>query len=362
MDSQILISKNLSDQVLMLGVYYKHHAPGGMAAVIQYYERYFAVLHYICTWKDGSKLIKLYYFITAYFNCILRFCFNPKIKIVHIHTAADASFWRKSIFIRLAKSFHKKVIVHVHASRFKDFYNENNRKNTIIKNLQRADILIVLSQSWKEWFTNIGISQTKIVVLNNIVDYPQIDDRKKDIDGKVNLLFLGEIGQRKGVFDILQALSIYKSFLKNKVEFRIGGNKKEEELLLYIQNNGLQNFVHFEGWVSGDEKVRLLNWADIFILPSFNEGLPISILEAMNYGCAIISTPVGGILEIVHDGENGIIVQPGNIMMIGDAVKKLVYSPIVVRQMGDKSRIMVRRFLPDAVFQKLNNIYESLLK
>lgn len=346
----------------MLGVYYKHHAPGGMAAVVQYYARYFASLHYISTWKDGTKITKLYYFITAYLKCIINFCFNPEIKIVHIHTAADASFWRKSFFIKLAKFFHKKVIVHVHASRFKDFYNESNTKQQIIDNLNLANVVIVLSQSWKVWFNNIGIPENKIIVLNNIVDYPQNNDQVQPLTiRKMHFLFLGEIGKRKGVFDVLQALTQNKIFYEENIIFKIGGNKMEEELKSYIKDKGLEEFVHFEGWVGGDKKIQLLNWADVFILPSFNEGLPISILEAMSYGCAIISTPVGGILEILHNKENGLIVQPGNIEMIGNAIREMIMFPEKVVEMGEKSKQLVHPFLPDNVFKKLNNIYKSLI-
>lgn len=359
MKIQKLIPQQLSNQVLMLGVYYKHHAPGGMAAVIQYYEHYFEKLHYVCTWKDGNKLTKLFYFIQAYFVCLFKLTFNAKIKIVHIHTAADASFWRKSCFIRLAKFFNRKVILHVHASRFKDFYNESNEKKKIIQNILLTDVLIVLSKSWKEWFQTIGIPEKRIIVLNNIVDYPQIETKHRE-DDKMHLLFLGEIGRRKGVFDVLKALVKDKKFFEDRIVFKIGGNKMEKELTSFIKDNHLQNFVNFEGWVSGDKKIQLLNWADVFILPSFNEGLPISILEAMSYGCAIISTPVGGILEILHDNENGIVVKPGDIESIGNAVKTLIQSSSI-KQMGEESKQFVLPFLPQNVFDRLVDIYKTLL-
>ncbi|MCD8290383.1 MAG: glycosyltransferase, partial [Prevotella sp.] len=179
---QILINCPLADKVLMVGVYYKHLAPGGMAAVIQYYEKYFERLHYVPSWRLTNAAGRLWYAGIAYLTVMLRCLFDRRIKILHVHTAADGSFWRKSQFVKLGKTFGKKVILHVHASRFKDFYDESARKEQIRKNLLLADKLLVLSESWKEWFVSIGIPEKKIIVLHNITDYPRTTDSKEAIE------------------------------------------------------------------------------------------------------------------------------------------------------------------------------------
>src|SRR5690606_22747798 len=114
--NEYLILKQTSEKVLMIGVYYKKNAPGGMASVVQYYEQYFENLKYISSWKLTHKLGRLYFAIFAYFKLLFFLIFDQKIKIVHIHTAADSSFWRKSIFLSLSKHFNKKVLLHIHAS------------------------------------------------------------------------------------------------------------------------------------------------------------------------------------------------------------------------------------------------------
>ena len=344
----------------MIGVYYKNNAPGGMAAVIQYYEKYFDKLHYISSWKDGCKLTKLCYYIKAYTNCLANFIFHPNIKIIHIHTAADNSFWRKTKFIKLAKHFNKKVIIHIHASRFKDFYNESTRKEEIKKYLNITDKIIVLSNSWRDWFINIGIDSTKIIVLNNIVTYPKIQQINED-PNKIKILFLGEIGKRKGVFDILTAIAKDQNYYKDKIIFKIGGNKNEEQLQSFIQSNNLQSFVKFEGWIAGEKKEKLLNWADIFILPSYNEGLPIAILEAMSYNTAIISSPVGGIPEIINHNKNGLLVMPGNIKEIDEAMKYCINHPEQLQIFKTINQSLIQTFYPNAVLEHLKQIYISLL-
>ena len=128
-----------------------------------------------------------------------------------------------------------------------------------------------------------------------------------------------------------------------------------------IKSNEIENIVKFEGWVSGDKKIDLLNWCDVYILPSFNEGLPISILEAMSYSHPIISTPVGGILEVLHDGENGIVVNPGNVNEIYNSLLFFVNNRNLIKLQGETSEKLVQPFFPESVFMKLKSIYESLI-
>lgn len=346
----------------MAGNYYKNHHPGGISAVVAYWSRYIEGLQYYPTYKLGSVAVRSYWFASSYIRLALRMLTDKDAKIVHLHTAADGSFWRKVQLIKLAKSMGRKVVLHVHASRFKDFYNESDRKEWILRNLKKADVLIVLSQSWKEWFAGIGVPKEKIVVLHNITEYPQRKEGKESIDSgrPVRFLFMGEIGERKGVFDILRGMANCQTNLMGKVELRIGGNKHEEEMKRMIAENNLSDIVKFEGWVGGDKKIELLNWADVFILPSHNEGLPISILEAMSYGMPIISTPVGGIPEVVSE-KNGILVTPGNDKEIMVAMLFFANNRKAIAERGKVSSEIVKEYLPDYVMEHLKTIYTKLI-
>lgn len=148
--------------------------------------------------------------------------------------------------------------------------------------------------------------------------------------------------------------------MRDKIELRIGGNKNEEKLLATIKDYGLDEFVHFEGFVSGEKKIDLLNWANVFVLPSFNEGLPITILEEMNYKMPIISTPVGGIPEVV-DETNGVLVEPGNSEQIYKAIRPYVLDRTLIDKQGEESYKKVETYMPDYVLNHLKTIYERLL-
>lgn len=356
-----LIPRSLSRKVVMTGVEYHNNHPGGISAVIQYWSNYIDGLQFYPTYREGTRAAKLLIFVYSYLRLLGRFIFDKKIKIVHVHTAAGSDFKRSAMVVNLAKFFHKKVILHSHASEFKVFYSnaEEGSRRRIVETLHKADILIALSKSWKDWFTGIGVNPNKIIILHNITSYPQIQDPNRIASLPIRFLFMGEIGQRKGVFDIIRALKHHKKELEGKIILRIGGNKNEHKLLAAINDAGLKEIVHFEGFVTGEKKNDLLNWADVYILPSFNEGLPISILEAMSYGMPIISSPVGGIPEVV-DNKNGILVTPGNDEEIFRAIRFYVDNINEIESQGKESYMKVQTYLPDYVLNHLKQIYESL--
>lgn len=105
----------------------------------------------------------------------------------------------------------------------------------------------------------------------------------------------------------------------------------------------------------------MLNWTDILILPSYNEGLPIAILEAMSYGKAIISSPVGGIPEIVMHGQNGILVKPGNQNELFNAICFFIKNKDEIKTFGNKSKEIIQPYFPEAVLSDLLKIYKNLL-
>ena len=355
----------------MVGNYYKNHHPGGISAVVDYWSQYIEDLQYYPTFKETNVLVKRGWFVWSYVALWWRMLTDDDARIVHIHAAADGSFWRKEKVVNLAKKMGRKVVLHIHASRFKDFYNESSvqKKQWIVSTLNKADVLICLAESWRKWFEGIGVDPEKIVVLHNITSFPKIEGSKIPVvkegfklNRPVRFLFMGEIGPRKGVFDIIRGLAGHKDELLGKMELRIGGNKNEEQLRNAIRDGGLENVVKFEGWVSGDKKIEMLNWADVYILPSFNEGLPISILEAMSYSMPIISTAVGGIPEVVETGVNGIIVTPGEDEEIYSAMAKYWEMPELIETQGKESFKRAETYLPDYVLNHLKKIYENILK
>lgn len=354
-----LISRSISKRILFLGV--SKHTKGGMTAVLVSYDKYIDSMRFIPTWRLGNKLVKSWYALQALVRTALLLAFDKRLKIVHIHGAANASFERCKMFISLAKRFKKKVILHEHAADFVEYYNESNAKDEITRYINLCDCLIVLSESWKKYFASIGVDENKINVLNNIVSPPDLQPDYHTEDGKLHLLYMGEISKRKGGFDLLRAIADHREQFDGKLLVRMGGNEVDGDIKAYIREHQLESIVSYEGWIAGQKKIECLNWEDVYILPSYNEGLPIAILEAMAYHHPVISTPVGGIPEILMDGYNGRMVQPGDAGGIAKAICSYIEDIDSIKFQGENSYKMVQPFFPESVFTSLKKIYQELL-
>lgn len=350
------INRTLAETVLTVGCAY-HPPKGGVAQVIFNYERYVFPL-FKCVINSGgtNPIAKAWKAFKGILSIVIKLLCDKKIKIVHIHTASYNSFRRSAIFVKIAKSFHKKVVLHIHGGGFREYYATNPQKISSI--LNSCDCIITLTESWQTFFKQITTCQ-HVEVIENIVAPPQFKNIPKD--GKLHLLFLGLISQQKGIYDLIEVIAGHKTEFDNKLILHIGGNGEKGKLIDLISKNNIANLITYEGWVSGDKKTDLLNIADAFILPSYTEGLPISILEAMSYGLPILSTPVGGIPEIVENGVNGFLFHPGDKNDIFQAILQLLSNKNLAKQMGDESLAKAKRYLPCNVSDALSKLYSSLI-
>jgi glycosyltransferase involved in cell wall biosynthesis len=352
-----MIKQEISDKVLTICPDFSN-PKGGVAQCVATYNRVvFERFKTVCNSCSGSKFKKLSKCVTAIFRLVWTLAFDRNIKIVHIHTASYNSFKRSAVFVRIAKMMGRKVVLHIHGGGFKEYYSQNS---AFVKNiLDKCDALAVLSHSWKDFFDTI-VAPDRVRVVPNIME----DARHIDVetDGKTHFLFFGQIYQAKGIFDLVELLCESKEEYRGKLVLDIGGGMFEvERLKTYIKDNDLGDIIHFHGWVSGDAKVRLLNLADAFILPSYVEGVPISILEAEVYGLPILSTPVGGIPEVVHDGENGYLFAPGDKKAMKAAIDSTLRDADLRAKMGEKSKMMVKDNLPGNIEKELSSLYKFLL-
>ncbi len=353
-----MITRGVAKRVLTIGCSYKYPR-GGVASVMNVYSRFiYPKFRCIVNSGGGGKLQKFCKAMQAYAELFFVLMFDKSVSIVHIHTASYNSFYRSAYFVRLAKMFHRKVVLHVHGGGFKEYYATSSVK--ISRILDMCDVIVVLSGRWKEFFQ--GITSSEVTIVHNVIEPPEWDgacrERKK---GMLNLLFLGLIAEPKGVFDLVSTIGENQEFFRGKVILNIGGNGDTHRLGEMISKYGIDDIVQYHGWVSGAKKKALLKESDVYVLPSYAEGVPISILEAMSYRMAIVSTPVGGIPEIVVDGENGYLVPPGDHETLFAALKSLACSETKHGEMGAISYVKVQSHLPVNVEKELMAVYEKLL-
>ena len=346
---------NIFEKVLFVGMDYKVPR-GGIASVLNAYSTFIHPFKFVRTTAgELNGIQKYWYAASGYVSLIWKLLTDSSIEIVHIHSASGSSFWRKSIAIKIAKSMGKKVIFHCHGGGFREFRNGSLAKVDAI--LSKVDCIVCLSEEWKTYFESIGCKN--VVVIKNVIGEPKIENTESD--GLVHFLFLGLICDNKGIFDTLEAIAEHKSELLGKIILHIGGNGQTERLTKRIKELGLEQLVHFEGWVDKEKKRHLLNLADVYILPSYIEGVPISILEAESYHKPVITTNVGGIPSIVRDKETGLFVTPGNREEIYQTIKTLTDDDHLRKRFGEAGYEISKGYLPGTIKRELENLYNNIL-
>lgn len=337
---------------------------GGISTVIKGYlnsdlsknNRIFLVSSHV----DGTKFIKS---VQAIFGLMKTFVYLifKKIDVVHIHGSDIISSSRKYFFFKLVKPFSPKVIYHFHGASFLEQYRKAPVKwREWIKYLfEKADLVICLSESWKKFIQEIA-PQSDINVIPNSVKLPNLHQKRDKDDGAIRLTFLGLIGERKGVFDLLK---VVKRLIDDdfKLKLHVGGNGEIERLRKTIADLTIAGEVECLGWISEKQRDKLLRETDIFVLPSYGEGMPMSILEAMSYSVPVVSTTVGGIPELVSDGETGFLIEPGDLDALYRKLKCLIQDKELRKKFGEKARQFVAsRHNLKFITQQIDQIYNSL--
>lgn len=313
-------------------------------------------LTYIGTMSEGSKVHKLLVAAKAYLKFI---CIVNKADIVHVNVASDNSYLRKSLFIKKAYKENKKIIIHQHGGDIINYYQGlSEAKKTRMKNIfNMADRLLVLSPPYEEFFKNL-VDNDKVLLFPNTIDTSMglaADECDKDYEA---VLFLGRICEAKGVNELLDAMKKIHE-MRPEVTLYLGGIYENPEFESKV--NEASEYVEFIGWMSPEDKNSYLKKCGIFTLPSYFEGQGVSILEAMNYGCAVVATDVGGIPMMIADSENGVLVKPKDTDSLYEGLMKLLDDPTKAKEYGNKARKCVAdNFDIKKTINDLNRIYDEL--
>ena len=260
------------------------------------------------SYVDGNKLKVLLFSVFSY----LRFYFTKRnYDLYHIHAASYGSTFRKGWYVRAAKKWGKKVILHIHGAEYMIFYEKSNKKEKIRSILNTADKVIALSDEWKHKFDRT-FGLTNCVVLENGIDTERLQPAITSCQEHPHtFVSLGRLGERKGTYDLITAIEQAKIEVPD-IKCYLAGDGEIEKCNDLIKQKRLDNNIIVVGWADFDKKLELLRKSSVLVLPSYNEGLPMAILEGMACGKAIISTRVGAIPEVVKK-DNGILIQPGDV-------------------------------------------------
>lgn len=312
-------------KILMCGS--RTDVKGGIVSVIKNYLKYEGwdeyKIDFLPTHIETNKIKESFFFLRAYVLLIFWGLFRDY-DIVYLHTAERGSFYRKSIIFWTMHFLRKKVVLHHHAAEFDDFYKNSCKimQKYICKTLERVDLNIVLSERL------ISMIKSKAPNANVEVLYNAVDVRNKNpYNTKArNILFLGRLGERKGVYDLLQVISDLDSNLDEAIGFYLCGDGEIDRVNEKINEFGIKHRIKHVGWIDAKQKYEFFENTMINVLPSYNEGLPMTILETMAYGIPNISTNIASIPEVIISNENGILIQPGDLDALKEAIIYLTES------------------------------------
>ena len=300
-----------------------------------------------------NKTYLLLYYYFKLFNKIR----EKQAKIVHLHSSSYAGFWRYGIALFVSKILNSKVVLHIHGARFDDFYKNSifPIKYVIRQILNSVDALIVLTPEWSNFFEEIVKDDSIIKILPNGVD---TNKYKTSYDGsKDNVLIHFGCTLRKGINEIINSLP---EIIDVNTQLILVDNVERQSIKDKIEE--YPNNVHYFVNVSENEKVKMLSSSDILLLPTFAEGMPILILEAMSSGLAIVTTAVGGIPSVLKNGVNCIFAEPGNSESLESSISVLKNDPELMMKMKENNRQKVEKLYSlGKITDNLENIYNQLI-
>lgn len=292
--------------------------------------------------------------------------FRPE--LCHIGTAFGLSFLKHSICVITARVFGSRVLLHPHCG-LSALYSDRPAlwRFWFRQIIRLTDGLIALSNEWSQ--VSQIVPGTRVYLLQNSIDLAPYQAIAQDRlaqplkNSAVSILYLGYIGAAKGSFELLEAArqlnseGIRTSFDLVGGELRPG---EADKLQQQIEILNLSHVIRIHPPVCGFEKLTCFRNADIFVYPSFSEGMPIAVIEAMASGLPIVASNVGGLPDMVRDEENGILVDPGRSDKLASALCRIINNPNLFRLMQQNSaRIARERFDIEEHVERLVEIYDK---
>ena len=341
-------------------------ARGGIVSVIEawrafgLFERW--PIECVATHCEGGRLRKAWVALKALARVAGALARRGPV-VLHVHSACDASFWRKSVFMALGFATGCAVVFHLHGGRFVEFYEKECGplgRSVIRFFLSRASCIVVLSEGWARWVrSTIGEMRgnPRIVCVPNPVRVgaPRRAQRRCN-----SILFMGLLTPAKGLPELVEALAILRRRFPD-AQLVCAGQGDGAFLSAHARRLGVADAVFFPGWLDGEAKEAWMARAAVFALPSHAEGMPMSLLEAMAAGLPAVASAVCAVPEVLEDGVNGLLVSPRDPAGLARALGRVLEDPQLAARLAGAARDTVRRrFAGGAVLAELEQVYASL--
>lgn len=284
--------------------------------------------------------------------------FGRKPDLVHVNLAQYGSTSRKCLLARAASFAGVPYVIHLHGSRFRLSWEQASaRESASMRSFFAASTqVLVLGTVWRDYVLSKAPELAgRVEILPNATALAP-ESARKPAGASAHIIFLGVLSERKGTPVLVRALAAMKEVPGWRAT--LAGNGEVEGARRTLAALGLSARVAVPGWV-GPEQVRdLLREGDILALPSFDENLPMSVIEGMAQGLAVVTTPVGATGDIVAHERSGLLVPPGDADALEAALRRLVGDPKLRAALGRAARDFHRAHLEiGAYYSRLLTIW-----
>jgi glycosyltransferase involved in cell wall biosynthesis len=270
--------------------------------------------------------------ITSFFVLLIAICkllagrLNGQLAGVHVNMAERLSLFRKSVIVVVSRALGLPVVLHLHAAQLHHFYRKLPRPLQAMTRwvFSLASSCVVLGTTARRFvIEELRVSPEKVEIVINGVPEPTKVRRIAGSDRVQQVLFVGNLSERKGVLDLLRALAM-PGFKTSRLRVCIAGGGDVPYYQSQARTLGVDGFVEFSGWSEQGQVAELMANADMLVLPSYDEGLPLVILEALANGVAVVCSPVGEIPAVFTDGHNALLISAGNIPELAAGMQRVL--------------------------------------
>lgn len=281
--------------------------------------------------------------------------------IAHIHTCSGLSFFLDGSLLLLARLRGVPALLHIHGGLFEDFLKSLSPAARWLARLiaRAADRVIVLSSGWQARLAPL-LPGARLTVVENGISLPDTPAARAGMSVP-SILFLGNVSTAKGVEDLIDAVAR----LKHPFRLVLVGSDEPEGTSTRMHSRamqlGISEQVVFAGPAYGAAKHEHLRSADVFVLPSHVEALPMALLEAMANGLPVVATRVGAIPSVVESEHNGLLIEPRDVPALAQALERLLGDASLRTRLGANARQLAHeRYGVDRAADELMQLYKHM--
>lgn len=314
------------------------------------------------------KRVRVLFYLFTFSNTVRR----NDVDIVHANPSLLLNaILREGLFILVAKAHKKKVLVFFHGWN-KSFEKAIEKRRLFLMLFRKiygnADAFIVLASEFGEKLSDWGFKQKIYIETTSIDDElsRNVDVNKKieipSVNHAVTILFLSRIEKEKGIYQAIDAIDIL--FKKNvNILLIIAGDGSElDHCKEYVRRKSIEN-INFVGYVIGKQKQDVFLKADIYLFPTYGEGCPITVLEAMAFGLPVVTRNVGGLRDFFEDGKHGFVTESKCPEVYAFLLEKLITNKSLRHEISlFNYKYAQENFLASDVTKRIETIYLDLMK